>query len=69
MSKTFNHMTPILSNWTVDTITNAQVFRVTANQFIVQINEGMHEIKQIPTTTYQKAMTIAHKQITKKGVK
>ena len=62
-------MTPILSNWTINTITNAQVFRIKRDKFIVQINEGMHEIKQIPTTTYQRAMTIAHKQITKKGVK
>lgn len=69
MSKSFHNMTPILSNWTVHTITNAQVFRIKRDKFIVQINEGMREIKQIPTTTYQKAMNIAHKQITKKGVK
>ena len=69
MNNLYNNNVAIHSTWQYHTITNANVFRMSKNRYVVQICEGYKQIKLISTTTYQKAMKISHDIVTAKGVK
>ena len=66
--KKLQNSEPIASTWTVNTITNAQVFKL-GGKFVIQINEGVKQVKIMTCSTYQRAMKLSMDHVTAKGVK